>query len=655
MRNLALTLLLLGTALPASAQQPPPPVPPTTDVQSRADASLVQALQILMAGQRSSASPLLLATLGALAPPADVAAIRAGDNQPVFQRWLVARSAAFKAKDWQQGAYWNQLIAAYLLGNVALDGAADAGPITGETFGDVHFLIYALAMSGQYDRATALARPFLAARDPQFEAALAADLAQRVSSVDAWGGVDRPKAAPLLAWALALFDRPDARAPDQVRALLYRDAEIRRMSGDLAGAQAAYARARKPGAALTDPELALLFATGAGEAGTRAVQQSLGETPGAPLSRKAVDKLISLTGVTGSGNQVSIAILRVAVPAYRRLTKLDDRALEDGISQLAGALYDAGDAAQAEPLLAELFGYYERRFGFDTAGANRYAARLAQAMVAQSRYDEADLLYRRLWALVEKYQAYDDDDAQRYAQGIAGILAARGQSDAAIAFNGDALARARKAQAPDAGVLAAYLTVQARLLTSADRLDDAERAAREAIALGPSDDKFVITAIFDNPPALARAQLASLLEARGRAAEAEPLRRLLLRRVEEVEMIQWEGDLRREAILALANNLTLQGKAEGRTLFGERMARNRRIFGGDSPQLLAIAEPFARALLRAGRAGEALPPARVALAARTSSRFLGDTSGIAQTALARRRREAARLLVEAAWRASRPG
>jgi hypothetical protein len=80
-----------------------------------------------------------------------------------------------------------------------------------------------------------------------------------------------------------------------------------------------------------------------------------------------------------------------------------------------------------------------------------------------------------------------------------------------------------------------------------------------------------------------------------------------------------------------------------------------RIYGVDSPQMLAVAEPFARALLRSGRAAAALAPARLALAARTSTRFTGDAirANLSDLALARKRTEAARLMVEAAWKASR--
>lgn len=655
----ALATVLLLTAAPVVAQPASEIVSTaptlTIEQQARADASLIQGIEILLSGKRSPAWQPILTTMDIAAPPADVAQLKAGDNLPVFQRWLASRSAVLNAREWSQGARWNQLLAAYKLANLAKEGAMDAAPLTGESFDGVYFLAYTLAMAGEFDRATALTRPFLAAADPQFEIAFAQDLAERVRSVDAWGGVDKPRAVALLAWAMAQFDRPGTRAPDQRRALHHVDGEIRRASGDIAGARAAYARARKPGESLDDVELALMFSAGETQAGVRAVQQLLGEAPGAPLSRPAADKLVKLTGYTGSGNLGSIAILRVAVPAYRRMLKLDDETLRNAISQLAGALYDAGEPAEAEPLLAELFAWHERRYGFDTSGTNNFARRLAQAIAAQARYDEADLLYRRLWGLVEQYQAYDDDDAQRYAQAIAGIMVARGRVDAALAFNGDALARARKAKAPDKDVLAAYLTFQARLLALDGKLDAAETAAREAVAFGPSDDKLTIAAAFDNPDALARAQLASLLEARGKAAEAEPIRRLLLRRVEEAPMIAWEGDLRRDAILALAANLTLQHKPEGRTMFAGRLAANARIFGTDSPQLLEIAEPFARALLRSGRAGDALTPARAALAARISTRFSGDTTGTAEIALARRRREAARLMVQAAWQARPSG
>jgi hypothetical protein len=99
----------------------------------------------------------------------------------------------------------------------------------------------------------------------------------------------------------------------------------------------------------------------------------------------------------------------------------------------------------------------------------------------------------------------------------------------------------------------------------------------------------------------------------------------------------------------------MQGKDEGARLFATRIAAASRIYGADSPQLLDVAEPFARALLQSGRPGAALTPARLALAARTSARFTGDAAraNLSDLALARKRTEAARLMVEAAWKASR--
>lgn len=621
---------------------------------ARAQDLLFDAVTQLLADRRAAAAPPLDAALKLAGPPADVARLADQPND-VYRRWLDAESAAWRARDWPRYTRWAVLTAGYRLSFPARDRAADAAPLTGETFDPVYPLAYGLFLSGRPDRVRALVQPFLATPDPQFERAFAEHLLGRAQSTQSWGGPDKGKAHDFIALILSLFDRPGARATAQLRGFHTLLGDLRRRSGDIAGARAAYARARAPGAPPADAEIALMFDAGEGDAGLRAVQQALGEPPGAPPSRAAADRLVAIAGQTGGGHAGTIAILRLAVQGYRRLLKPDDKVLENALSTLAGALMEAGEAAQAEPLLAELFASYERRFGFDSGGANIYASRLAAAIAAQGRHDEADLLYRRLWSLVERYGAYHDDDAQRYAEAIAGIAIARDQLAAAEAFNGDALRRARTSNELDDATRAAYLVTQARILTLAGKLVAAEAAAREAIAAGPADDQFTVSAAFDTPAARARAQLAAVLEARGRAGEAEPLRRLLLARIEANDMIPWEGTLRRDALLALAANLTLQDEPAGRAMFADRLAANIRIFGADSPQALDVAEPFARALLRAGRAGEALVPARAALTARTSSRYLGDAAGITASDRARadRRREAARRMVEAAWRARR--
>jgi hypothetical protein len=653
---LAIGLLLAAPALAQDAPAPSPAQLPTLqpDAQARADTLLIQAAEHLIVGRRSDAAPLVREALVLAGPADDVAKLQDQTQFDVYSRWLDARTAAMKARDFATFARWASLTAAYRMKGAA-ERTSETGPVATDDIDDIFFMTYGLVLAGEEARARAFLAPFVAAADPAFETAFAKDMAQRAVSVQNWGGQDKPRAARLVAFAIAAFDRPAARAPDAVRDLYRVQGQILRTAGDFAGARAAYARARKPGTPPADAELALMFAMGEVDAGIRAVQQVVGDTPGAPLSRRAADRLIEVAGQTGSGNAATIAIYERVYPVYLRLLKFDDLALQNAGSVLANLYVETGDPARAEPILASLLASAEKRWGPESNGALGYVIELAGAVEAQNRMAEAELLYRRIWALSLRYDNFEGDDSREAFAGITRTLLARGLVADALAFTAGGIARVRAAKDVNEWRRMFYLLARADALEASGALAEAEAHAREALALGDSDDKMNIAAMFDDPNVFARARLAHLLERQGRAAHAEPIRRLLLAKIEGNDMIPWEGEYRTEALRALAANLTLQGKDEGTRLFADRIAAASRIYGTDSPQLLDVAEPFARALLRSGRAGAALTPARIALAARTSARFTGDAAraNLNDLALARKRTEAARLMVEAAWKASR--
>jgi hypothetical protein len=653
MQRLA-ALALLAVALPATAQTAPPPTPHqlSQTESARADARLTGAIAHLLAGRKAEAAPLLHDAIAAAASPADVAALQRDGRYDVFKRWVDARSAAMQARDYAAFSAWAWLIAADRLASAA----RSADPVAPDSVDDVFYLAYGFALSGDSARVRAFAAPFLAAPDPQFEAAFAADLTQRAQSMRSWGGERKPMAEALANLALSIFDRPGGRAVQPVRNLWSLVGLIRRTAGDVPGARAAYAKARAPDAPPGDAEIAMMFEAGESEAGIRAIQAALKLPPAPTLTLAATDRLIAVSGQSASGNRGSIAMYRIALDNYRRLLRPDHEKVEDTARTLAHLYLDTGDPALAETLLAPLMVAAERRWGPESNGAIDRAISLARAIAAQNRFEEAELIYRRVWSLAVKYDSYDDNDSLDAYRGIAGALVARGMTPAALAFTADGLARVRAAKDVNAWRRMFYLLGRAAILDGAGNAGDAEALVREAVALGDPDDKLAFSAGFHDPNHHARRDLATLLEKRGKAAEAEPIRRLILLTIEKSDMIPWEGVERNEAILALATNLTLQGKAEGAALFTRRVDASRQIFGADSPQLLAVAEPFAHALLRAGRPADALRPARLALAARTSDRFIGAPGGAGggggqrDAALARQRASAARLVIEAAWR-----
>ncbi|WP_439539970.1 hypothetical protein [Sphingomonas sp.] len=660
MRTTVLAVGLL-VALPAQAQDAPAPpavqlpaVPPET--QARADTLLIQATEHLIAGRRADAAPLIREAIALAGPAADVALLQDMTQFDVYSRWLEARSAAMKTRDFATFSGWAWRTSAYNLLRAA-ERTGESGAVKPDDIDDLFYMTYGLVLAGEEARARAFIAPFLAASDPAFETAFAKDMAQRAVSVQNWGGQDKPRAARLVAFAIAAFDRPAARAPDPVRDLYRVHGVILRTAGDFAGARAAFAKARKPGTPPADAELALMFAMGEVDAGIRAVQQLVGDSPGSALSRRAADRLIEVAGQTGSGNAATIAIYERVWPVYLRLLKFDDLALQNAGSILANLYVETGDPAKAEPILTSLLASAEKRWGPESNGALGYVIELAGAVEAQNRMAEAELLYRRIWALSLRYDNFEGDDSREAFAGITRTLLARGLVTDALTFTADGIARVRKAKDVNEWRRMFYLLARADALEASGALPDAEAHAREALALGDSDDQMNIAAMFDDPNVFARARLAHLLERQNRAAQAEPIRRLLLAKIEGNDMIPWEGEYRTEALRALAANLTLQGKEEGAKLFAERIAAATRIYGTDSPQLLDVAEPFARALLQSGRPGAALTPARIALAARTSARFTGDAAraNLSDLALARKRTEAARLMVEAAWKASGAG
>lgn len=653
---LTLGLLLAAPALAQESPAPPPAQLPTipTEAQARADSLLIQATEHLIAGRRADAAPLIRAAITLAAPADDVAKLDGDERSSVYSRWLEARTAAMKARDFATFARWALLTSAYRMKGAA-ERTTETGPVAPDDVDDLFYMTYGLVLAGEEDRARAFIAPLIAASDPAFEAAFAKDMAGRAVSVQNWGGQDKPRAARLVAFAIAVFDRPAARAPESVRDLYRVQGMILRTAGDFAGARAALAKARKPGTPPDDAELALMFAMGEGDSAIRTVQKLVGDSPGATLSRRTADRLVEIAGQTGSGNAATIAIYECVYPVYLRLLKFDDLKRQSVGSVLANLYIETGDPARAEPILIDLLASAEKRWGRESNGALIYVLELAGAVEAQNRLAEAELLYRRIWDLSLRYDNFEGNDTREAFEGITRTLLARGLVPDALAFTDDAMARIRKAKDINASRRMFYLLARADALEGSGALADAEAHAREALALGDSDDKMNIAAAFDDPNVYARARLAHLLERQNRAAQAEPIRRLLLAKIEGNDMIPWEGEYRTEALRALAANLTMQGKEEGAKLFAERIAAATRIYGTDSPQLLDVAEPFARALLQSGRPGAALTPARLALAARTSARFTGDAAraNLSDLALARKRTEAARLMVEAAWKASR--
>ena len=131
---------------------------------------------------------------------------------------------------------------------------------------------------------------------------------------------------------------------------------------------------------------------------------------------------------------------------------------------------------------------------------------------------------------------------------------------------------------------------------------------------------------FDSIERDSRRLLAEILEADRRYAAAESLRRNGLVRTQESSMVPREGIEMRQARLELARNLAAQGKDEATALFARELRVLGDVYGRNSPEVLAVSDPFARYLLETDRPVAALVPARRVLSARLAARGRTDAA-----------------------------
>lgn len=377
-----------------------------------------------------------------------------------------------------------------------------------------------------------------------------------------------------------------------------------------------------------------------------------GGSPDGALNEAAIQMLVDVKGYNAISRDRKLALMKRGYDEYRSQKDQEPFAMDLIASPYAGALMEFGRAAEAEVVLRRQLERYERCCTLDSGGAFEYSRRLAEALEAQQRYAEADILLSRIWQIADGWEQYDNEASFAILRDRARNLRLDRRTGEARAFVGDVLARARRSKDISPETLIPYLLVAGRLALADRDVRQAEALAREAVANGRRDGYWGVSAFGDTPEAQARALLAEILEATGRAAEAEAIRRTLLAMIEDNDFIPEQFELHRPAQLALARNLAMQGKqAEADALFASQSAAVTRIWGAASPQLLEIVDPFARYLLASGRPLEALVPARRMLAARLAQiERTASTSGeAAQRRSAKDRQGAARFVVRAAW------
>lgn len=586
-------------------------------------------------------------------PPGTPAYFEAyGAGRTAFYIAILDEAAAARERgDWQGAEGWTTVAAAASLGTaIRADGAAATAE--SEDFArHIAAIAYSLAMQGDGESLDAFLDGIFAVAPEGIDRTIALELAGRASSLAAFGEADRGRAGPFAERLAASFARAgiaaESEAAGMVADVLGR---LALEAGEYDDAETQFAA---DGAIGRDTAIQLAFLRGDIAAGIAAL---LGlEAPPDPeeLTLAQAEALAEFGPNAGPDGQ--LALYALALPIYERALPEGDMQRLGLLQTYARALLDADRPAEAETLYARLLRFYETRYSLDTSGGGDAARGLAQALEMQSRYDEAGVLYRQLW---EIGRGYGIEGVAPYAEDLAGyllFLSAHGDRPEAERLSGQILAEARRAPGMENEDMIRIISARARILADLGNYEEAAQLAREAVALDGPDSEWRVAAVFITQGTEARRLLAQILEADGRAGEAEPIRRGMYERVLANQMIPREGELHRESRLELTRNLAAQGRREADALFLEAITRSERIFGPTSPQTLAVADPFARYLVETGRPEEALSPARRALAARIAAteRAVSVSGEANRTARALERRNAARTMVRAAWSAAR--
>ena len=319
----------------------------------------------------------------------------------------------------------------------------------------------------------------------------------------------------------------------------------------------------------------------------------------------------------------------------------------------AAALQEEAFYSEAEAVWREQLAHYRTCCTIDSGGAFDAAVALAETLEAQGRFGEADTILAEIWEVALGYDDFTNIVMEELARARARNLIAAGQAGRAYELTAGVLAKGRAADGLSQELAIDYRVLHGRSALATQRLEEAEALAQEAIAAGRPDGEWTVIAAFDTPEADARELLADALEAQGRYAQAESIRRRLLAMIEDNFSIPKQYEIHRPAMFALARNLAAQDKEEALTLLAQQSAAIARVFGALDYRLLPVVELDAQERLESKDAA-ALFPARKALAIRLAEaareRAIDGSTRAAMEA--RQRRQSATLLVRAAWAAS---
>ncbi|MXP08710.1 tetratricopeptide repeat protein [Pseudoblastomonas halimionae] len=393
------------------------------------------------------------------------------------------------------------------------------------------------------------------------------------------------------------------------------------------------------------------------EGSEREAYRRIGEITGGPTELSEFGKpeaavLRDASRYVGASGARYVAVNGIV---YRLLERLGFEPHEVAMARYsyAAALQEEALYSEAEAVWRVQLAHYRACCTIDSGGALDAAVGLAQTLEAQRRFGEADAVLAEIWNVALGFDDFTNIVMEELARARARNLIAAGQPRRAYDLTAEVLARGRATDDLSQELAIDYRVLHGRSALATERYDEAERLAREAIAVGRPDGEWIVIAALDTPEADARELLADALEAQGRYAAAEPIRRNLLAKIEDNFSIPKQYETHRPAMFALARNLATQGKAESLALLARQAAAIADIFGSLDYRLLPVVELAARERLERADPG-ALFPARKALAIRLAEaeRERG-ADGSARAAMeARERRQSATLLVRAAWSAS---
>ncbi|MCL4673286.1 MAG: tetratricopeptide repeat protein, partial [Sphingomonadaceae bacterium] len=384
------------------------------------------------------------------------------------------------------------------------------------------------------------------------------------------------------------------------------------------------------------------FLRGEREPGTRLLKV-LASAIGKPDPPGLASELEGLANMQQSiAPQIEQAMLREAIAVLEKASGREHRFLENRLHGNLGVSYrNSGMLTEAEASYRAAWRISEREFSRDSVGAISDSDNLARVLAAQGRWDEALPLYRRNWEIADAYRDWSLDLDEEVGGWVYALLNT-GQLAEADRVTERVLREVRATSGVDGDDLSQYLNLRGLVLVEQERFAEAEPLLREAVKANSQNDL--------SGGATLIANLAAVLEAQSRYAEAEDLRRQAYDAARKNVVFSAFGSQRIDAGVALARNLSQQGKdAEAEALFAEMMAlaRDRADPAGYAVRTVAMAQ--GRHLLGRDRAGDAVPLAALALQLSAGALdLLGPGTGeAAYLAAARQQREAALLLIEA--------